>query len=319
MLIVLISQHSTMGLPVNITVVEETCSEGFELIDGKCTSINSTTISTEVESSSLTSEEMIIHEEEPVTELNLPKKFGACPEGMTRGEHGICEEIQSLVTTEVNVELTTVPNENVGGVENIKGCPEGTESGEQGECEETKPSNSTKMITDPKALLNEDGSCPDNYKMIEGRCLYIKLKTNSTSYPGGSIVQENVSILLQPKTGIEQSSKVELVPVLPDNSCPEGTEYSEYGLCQKRIHGFDSNPRMKPDGSCPDDFELIDGKCTYRNSKIHIQLESTTKLIDTITNTTISQDAISSEEFSTSTFTGESSEEPQSTVTFSPL
>jgi hypothetical protein len=284
MLIALISQHATMGLPVSSTIVEKTCSEGLEIINGKCVPKYSTTISTEIE----TSETMIIHDEEPVTELNIPKKSGGCSKGM---KHGICEEIQLPNTTEVNIELTT---ENVGGVENIKGCPKGTEPDEQGACQEIKPTNSTKTITNLKVLLNKDGSCPDNYKIIEGRCLYIKSKINSTLYPGDST-------RLQTRNGVEQSSKVELVPVLPDNSCPIGTEYSEYGLCQKHAHASNLNPRLKPDGSCPNDFELINGKCTYKNSKIHVPSESTTRKIRTIKSTTPNQDTIISEEFSTST------------------
>jgi hypothetical protein len=303
-------------------MVAKTCSKGFELFNGKCTPIDSITTSAEIESSSMTSEEMVIHEEEPVTQLNIPKKSGACPEGMKHGKHGICEEIQPPNTTEFNVELTTDLHESVGGVENIKGCPEGTEPDEQGACQEIKPTNSTRIITDLKVLLNEDGSCPNNYKLIEGRCLYIKLKINSTVYSSGSTVQESGSLLIQPKNSIDQSSKVELVPVLPDNSCPEGTEYSEYGLCQKYIHASDSNPRMKPDGSCPDDFELINGKCTYKNLKTHVQPQSTTaatKKMRLIKSTTPIPDAISSEEFSSSTFAGESNEEPQSNITSSPL
>jgi len=320
MLIALISQHAIMGLPVNITEVEETCSEGFEMIQGQCMPIDSMTTNGEIETSSIYSEKMIIPEEQPVTDLNISDKSGTCPEGMTHGKYGICEEIEPFNTTEAMVELTTDLNESSGGVENIKGCPEGTEPDEQGACQEIKPSKSTKMITNPKVLLNKDGSCPDNYKMIDGRCLYIKLKTNSTSYSGDSRIEENVSTLIQPKTGVDESSKVELVPVLSDNSCPEGTEYSEYGLCQKQARISKSNPRMKSDGSCPDDFELINGKCTYKNSKIQISsVSTTTPKMRMSKSTTRTQDAIDSEEFSTSTSVGEPDAELQSEVTSTPL
>jgi hypothetical protein len=210
-----------------------------------------------------TSQKIIIHQDELVTEMDELQKSGACPDGMKRGEHGICEEIQIHDTTEINIELTTDPHENVGGIENIKGCPPGTEADEQGSCQEIKPTNSTTKITNPKALLNDDGSCPDNYKMIEGRCLFIKSKTNSTLIPS------------QMQNDLESKSKLELVPVLSDNSCPEGTEYSEYGLCQKRLHPPTFNRQTK-----------------FDSSTTQVQLELITKTSHVI------KDKIRSEEFS---------------------
>jgi sulfur carrier protein ThiS len=320
MLIVLISQHSIMGLPVNTTTVKETCSVGFKMIDDKCIPRDSMTTTVPFEHSSTITQPVIIREEQNFTKLNVPKRFGSCPKGMKHGKHGICQKIQSFNTTKVMVQSTTELYENVGGVETIKGCPEGTTPDEQGACQSIKSSNSTKKITNPKSLLRKDGSCPDNYKMIEGRCLYIKLKTNSTLYPNGVNGQGSVSTLIQPKTGVDESSKVELVPVLADNSCPEGTEYSEYGLCQKRARVSNSNPRMKPNGSCPDDFELINGKCTYKNSKMHVPLESTTtpKIMRTPESTTPVEDFIRTEKFSTSTVAVEPDYEPQSKPTKTP-
>jgi len=384
MLIVLINQHSIMGLPLNDTVVKESCSEGLKWVNGKCMPMEFMTTTMEIETSSNLPEHMIIHEEKPVTELYTPKKFGACPEGMKHGEHGICEEIKHFDTTEVTVELTTelnekkggvehikdcpegmkhdehgiceemkhfdttevtvklttelnekksgvenikdclkgmkhgehgiceeikhfdtmeVPvklttelNEKEGGVENVKGCPDGTEPDEEGACQESKPSKPTKMINDPKTFLNKDGSCPDNYKMIEGQCLYIKPKTNSTLYPSGSSSDDNLSTGIRPKVGIDESSKFELVPVLSDNSCPEGTEYSEYGLCQKRLRVSSSNLRMKPDGSCPDDFELINGKCTEQKVKVPSQSGFLTTTISMPVDSTPNKEDLSNDE-----------------------
>jgi RAB protein geranylgeranyltransferase component A len=266
--------------------VKESCSQGFELIRGQCMPINSMKTSTEWETSSMHFEDMIVHEEQPVTELNITEKSGTCPEGIV---HGICQKIQSSTSIEVTVELTTDHNENVGGVENIKGCPEGTEPDEQGACQQITPTKSTQITTDPKSFLKQDGSCPDNYKMIEGRCLYTKISRKSTSYPSGSIVDETVSIVIQPKYDNGQNSKIELVPVLSDNSCPEGTEYSEYGLCQKRARLSNSGLRMKADGSCPDDYELINSKCTYKNTTIPPQLQSTTT-IETSESSTLAEE-----------------------------
>ena len=263
---------------MNSTIIEKKCSEGFELINGKCVSIETTT-----------TENAVTHQEESVTEVHSPKKTNVCPNGMKSGEHDICEEIQDPNTTEINIELTTDLHENVGEIENIKGCPPGTEADEQGSCQEIKPTNLTAKITNPKALLNDDGSCPDNYKMIEGRCLYIKSKINSTI------------ILSQVKNDLEPKFKHESVPVLPDNSCPEGTEYSEYGLCQKRPHPPASNHQTKSDSSCSIDYELINGKCTPKSSKTQVQLELTTKLPNIIKDSTATQDVSSNEMFSSTT------------------
>jgi len=320
-LIVLISQHSIMGLPLNHTAVEESCSKGFEMINGQCMPIDSMTTTIEIETSSNLSKNMIVHEEQPVTELNTSKISGACPEGMKHGKHGICEEIQPSGTTEVTVELTTELNENEGGVENPKGCPKGTEPDEEGACQETKPSKPTKIVTDPKDLLKKDGSCPDNYKMIDSQCLYIKPKTNSTLYPGGLSADDSVSNGIRPKSSIDESSKVELVPVLSDNSCPEGTEYSEYGLCEKRIRLLNSNPRMKADGSCPDDFELINGKCSYKHAKTpnQAELSTTTTTKSMSENTTPAKEVFTNDELPKSTTTVGKSSAYESQTTSSPF
>jgi hypothetical protein len=314
MLIVLISQHSIMGLPLNDTTVEESCSKGFEIVNGKCMPIDSTTTITEFETSSNSSKNMIINEEQPVTELYTPKIVGACPEGMKHGQHGICEKIQSSSTPKVTLELTTDLNDKQGGVDNVKGCPEGTETDEEGACQQIKPYKPTKIITDPKTFLKGDGSCPDNYKMIEGQCLYIKPKTNSTLYPSDSTADNRVLDGIRPKSGIDESTKFELVPVLSDNSCPEGTEYSEYGLCQRRIHLSSSNPRMKADGSCPDNFELINGKCSYKNVQVSSLAGLSTTTISISGNITPAEGVFTGDKLPKSTTTvGESAYESQTT------
>jgi hypothetical protein len=300
MLIVLISQHSIMGLPLNHTVTGTLCSEGFKMINGQCIPIYSVTSTTEIETSSNPSENMLIHEEQSATELIIPKITGACPEGMEHGIHGICQEIQPSETTEVTDQSTTDLNEHVGGVEDIKGCPQGTQPDEQGACQETIPSISTKIATDPKLLLKQDGSCPDDYKMIGGRCLYVKPKTNSTLYPSGLQAAHHVSIVPRPKSVNDESSTAELVPVLPDNSCPEGTEYSAYGLCQKHTHLSNSNFHVTANGSCPDDFQLINGKCLYKNSKIQTKpiFTTTTSISET---TTLAEEALNNNKLLEST------------------
>jgi len=263
-----------MGLPVNNTFVDKSCSKGFELIEGQCTPINSE-LNDEIESSSFTPETVIIHEDKPVAVEIVRIKTGACPQGMKHGQHGICQEVKFSETTEATFNATTVTDKNLESEQfPKKGCPNGTEPDEQGACQEIKPFNSTKIVTDPKVLLKKDGSCPDNYKMVEGRCLYIKPKKNSKLVSNYLAADDNV----RPKSVNDEGIKLESVPVLSDNSCPEGTEYSEYGLCQKRIRPLSSGVAMKSDGRCPDNYELINGKCSQKKSKVQSLLELTTKI-----------------------------------------
>jgi hypothetical protein len=292
MLIVLISQHSTMGLPLNETVVEKPCLEGFKMINGQCMQISLKPNDSEVKPLSpiikpkALDEEPVIEKEHacgegmeydkngicqevlyfttvptitdtmPVFKNDPVILDGHCAEGMKHGEHGICEPIDSI-------EITTAFSEILDHTENLFGCPEGTKHDEQGACQEIEPTKPTKLTTDPKVFLNPDGSCPENYKMAQGKCVYLNSKLKP-KYPGLK-TKFAVNHLLE-KSGNEESAMFEKVPLLADNSCPEGTEYSEFGLCQKRIN---STLSLKPDGTCSDDFELIGGKCTFKKSKVH--------------------------------------------------
>jgi len=323
MLIVLISQHSTMGLPAAGPLVEKKCSEGFKIIDGRCMPIDSKSNDDEVTPSSpilkpkvskedpvdsetngddVTSSPILkpkVLKEDPVDsktnddevtssspilepkvfkEDPVLKKYGACPEGMEHGEHGICKKIEPSEITKDTIETTTALQEEFDHPENLSGCPEGTKHDEQGACQEITPTNTTKVTTDPKALLKTDGSCPKNYQMLEGKCLYIKPKTKSGSYASGSTADFVTPNRIRPKSGNEESVMYEKVSILSDNSCPVGTEYSEYGLCQRRINPLNSKLNMKPDGSCYDGFELIDGKCTFIHSKIPNRFQFSTTI-----------------------------------------
>jgi hypothetical protein len=292
MLIVLISQHSTMGLPVNETVVEKQCLEGFKMIDGKCMPINLKTNVDEVKPSlpiikpktlpeepalekehacaegmeydkdgicqeilSFTTIPTITVEPMPVVKKDPVILLGSCAEGMKHGKHGICEPMDTI-------EVTTVFSEILDHTENLLGCPEGTKHDAEGACQEIEPATTVKLTIDPKFFLKEDGSCPEDYKMAQGKCVYINSKSKSI-YPGLKNKFPVNHVIA--KSGNEESAMFEKVTMLPDNSCPEGTEYSEFGLCQKRIN---STLNMKPDGTCLGDFELIDGKCTLKKSKI---------------------------------------------------
>jgi len=234
--------------------------------------VDSKTNDDEVTSSSPILEPKVF-KEDPVL-----KKDGACPEGMEHGEHGICKKIEPSEITKDTIETTTALQEEFDHPENLSGCPEGTKHDEQGACQEITPTNTTKVTTDPKALLKTDGSCPKNYQMLEGKCLYIKPKTKSGSYASGSTTDFVTPNRIRPKSGNEESVMYEKVSILSDNSCPVGTEYSEYGLCQRRINPLNSKLNMKPDGSCYDGFELIDGKCTFIHPKIPNRFQFSTTI-----------------------------------------
>jgi hypothetical protein len=319
MLIVLISQHSTMGLPVSETATKKLCSEGMEYDkDGICRKVPPFITVTEPMFVAKKDPELrlgecpegmvrgehgichelrlgecpegmvhgkhgICHEVKPfktITELmpvekkdpELPPgacpvgmihgehgicrelRLGECPEGMKHGEHGICHDVQLT-------ETTTVRQEDLDSKENLNDCPKGTKKDEQGACQEIEPTKTNKFPTDPKTFLEKDGSCPIHYKMVDGRCLYIKYKPRfQLYYPFGSKY-------MKPKSGNVEIIEYEKVPIRADNSCPEGTEYSEYGFCQRRISPSKSKFNMEADGKCPTDFEFINGKCTAKNSK----------------------------------------------------
>jgi len=261
LLIVLINQHSTMGLPVkDDTSVEKQCPEGMEYDkDGICTKVSPTWTVTEP---------MVVPEKIP------ERKVGACPEGMVHGAHGICQKMELT-------ETTTVGKEDLDRKVNLNDCPKGTKKDEQGACQEIEPTDTKNKTTDPKMLLQKDGSCPENFKMVAGKCLYIKPKSKLPLYP---LPPKS----LKPKSGNAETIEYEKVPILADNSCPEGTEYREKGFCQRRISPSNSKFNVNADGKCPTDFELIDGKCTPKSSKEQDQSSeaSTTSILPLPTETT---------------------------------
>jgi hypothetical protein len=184
-----------------------------------------------------------------VESTTLPTEEIPCAEGSRRDENGICKEIkpsEHITTTELNVESTTTIRNDKQNEVNLMDCPEGTKRDEDGACQEIQRSSTIKSTVDPKTLLKEDGSCPDGYILLEGRCLIGKSKLNSTLTSG---TFGNSGTRLNPRVGKDESSQYELIPVLDDNSCPEGTEHAEFGLCRRRI------------ASCPLHQELVNGKC----------------------------------------------------------
>jgi len=154
--------------------------------------------------------------------------------------------------------------------------------------------------------------------MVEKQCLYIT-DINSTGSSIGLTSANKVSPRIQSRSGNGESIKVELVPVLPDNTCPPGTENSEYGLCRKTVRPVVAK---RP---CPDNYELIKGKCTHKTVKVPTRSESTTiaSNIDMLESTTFVEKPIRKGEFIKSTteslISGEPNIELQSETTTVPL
>jgi len=273
MLIVLINQHSTMGLPVTddtplMTITAQmpvlnkdperkfgACPEG--MVHGKhgiCQEKELTETTTTALKDMEFTQETVVAKKDP----ERPKD-GACPEGMVHGEHGRCQKVELTETTTVPKDMELTETTTVRKI-NLNDCPKGTKKDEQGSCQEIEPTDTKKVTTDPKMFLEKDGSCPLNYKMVNGTCLYIKPKLSPPLYP----------VLLngaKPKSGNAEIFEYEQVPMNADGSCPEGTEYSGFKSCQRRISPSKSKFDIKADGKCPADFELIDGKCRSKNSK----------------------------------------------------
>jgi len=302
MLIVLISQCS-MGLPLNNKVVGELCSEGFKMIKGQCVPIESSTIGV-IENFSNPPETVTKSLPEQNTVVVKDKKIiGGCPPGTKSGKNGICQPLEFSTTTEitresttplsllstgsndlqqtvtsdtleVTTDLTTDLNDSIGtgGVDNVQGCPKGTKADEQGACIAIQDSSTKKMVTDPKVLLNKDGSCPKQYKKIDGQCVYIGLETKTVSNSHGSNINGNIAGGLKPKLGVDQQQPDEVEPVLENNICPQGTVHSDFGLCKKITYPLSHNVLLKPDGSCANGYQLINGKCTSKSGKILEQL-----------------------------------------------
>ncbi|CAF0754727.1 unnamed protein product [Adineta steineri] len=145
-----------------------------------------------------------------------------------------------------------------------RGCPKGTQPDERGYCLDIKPFKLTKIIFNPKILLAKDGSCPRNYVMIKELCYYVNPRKNLRLRPSFSTADDFFSNAFQTKKYTDDSIKYEYVLVLVDNSCPEGTEHSDYGLCRRRVYPTMSNKFIKVDGRCDVDNELLDGKCVLK-------------------------------------------------------
>jgi len=209
-----------------------------------------------MEFSTLPSEQPVGGKEKPIDELDTTEKSRMCPEGMEYDKDRICQKITILETTEMNVYSTTEFDEHVGGVENVKGCPKGTRYDEEGDCQEISPSTPVKPIVDPKKLLKRDGSCPDGYTLVQGRCLYTA-NTDSVTDQDGLPVKG-----MQPKVSREPIDSVRLVPALSDNSCPVGTAYVDNGLCRPLIRPITSKH------ICPATHELVNGECIVKLPKL---------------------------------------------------
>jgi hypothetical protein len=332
MLIVLISQQSTMGLPVKDKEMEKPCLEGMKMIDGKCMPISTKSSKDEIKSplpneDRITkdpirkeepcaeglkrgkdglcepfSTEKVVPEPKPISKLDPVRKEEPCAEGLQRGKDGLCEPfstgrivpepkpISKLVTvrkeepcaeglehgkdglceptSSPTAATETKPIKKLDPVRKFGACSEGMQHGEHGICQ---PIESFKnKETERKESFKKVRPCPEGYEMINSKCFYLKSKLTTPSPSARSSGELDRSGRPKAKSVNDESFVYEKVPVNADNSCPEGTEYSDFGTCQKRIPSS-RKFGMKSDGGCPANFEFIDGKCKLRNSKVKVE------------------------------------------------
>ncbi|CAF3786020.1 unnamed protein product, partial [Adineta steineri] len=257
MLIALISQQSTMGLPLNTTVEEETCSKGFELIDGHCKPIKSE-LHENIESASIPVEIAPVMSEKVVLKTSTPELVGACPNGMEHDEHGMCQEIKSKLhetnveSTSMPVEITTILDETVYKKDTPRrdgGCPDGWEHGEHGICQEIKSKSHEENVESTSTpfdiptirynnvVAKEDkpelsGACPEGMEHGEhGICQEIKSKLHETNV-------ESTSIPFDVPTIVHEKLVLNEVTPQKFGACPEGMKHGEHGICQE-IKSYD--------------------------------------------------------------------------------
>lgn len=191
-------------------------------------------------------------------------------------------EVDQWDTTERSVSLPVDKDDKPSEVSSSEQtrCNEGEKLDDIGICQPIDLPENTRETGDLKSKQRKDDDCPKHYVRFEGSCLFIRPRNNSVSSTDDGqrrIVGVNS---LRPKSSNAAGSIVENVPVRADNSCPEGTEYSERGVCQKIISSSEFKPILNSNGSCPMDFELVDGKCTYKNPTMVNDKEVTTVTLD---------------------------------------
>ena len=177
----------------------------------------------------------------------------------TEIEQGTDEEMSTVSSSTKRVSPKKKP------VSDEEACPQGTKVNKSGVCEPVEPS----ADEDRQAI---DG-CPENYIRVDGSCLYIKTKqTNSTKT---NETMTDSSKLLKPRLGNGETTAVENIPVLQDNSCPEGSEYSEHGVCQKIVSPTEMKPQSK---ECPENSQWVQGKCLPLKPKMAMKESSSTTM-----------------------------------------
>ena len=170
-------------------------------------------------------------------------------------------------------EMTTVPSSSSTKrvaqkkirVSDEKICQDGQKANKDGVCEPVEPAS-------------EDDSqatewCPVNYVRVDSSCLYIKPKSINATRTNETMMDS--SKLLKPRLGNMETNVVENIPVQSDNSCPEGTEYSEHGVCQKRVSLVDMKLSSK---YCPENTQLVQGQCLPLTTKMPMKVVSSSTM-----------------------------------------
>ncbi|UJR37845.1 hypothetical protein I4U23_030535 [Adineta vaga] len=157
-----------------------------------------------------------------------------------------------------------------------KGCPPGTKADEQGSCVDEADRSSTTVAYDLKNLLRKDGKCPLGMELYGKKCVYIKSKEPLEEKP-----MDDESDNLEGKKIDKNYDQGKLVALLPDNVCPEDTEYYSNGLCRLRVGSSTPSILLPKVEKCLPGEILIDRKCTKKETEVELPMKSTTEFSKT--------------------------------------
>jgi hypothetical protein len=193
-------------------------------------------------------------------------------------------------------------------------CPVNMKANENGICQSITSTSQVDESTEPEMNPKNIDECPPKYVKFDGACLYIKPQSKLSEFddsPNDRLMAN------QARLNNIDGSIIESVPVLSDNSCPEGTEYSEHGICQKLVSVSQMKSNMKKaEVSCPANTRLIGDRCVSKRTKLTVRNPSSTtietpiEINESIDMTTVSTDAVDM-----NTFVSTSEMTPESTTT----
>jgi hypothetical protein len=112
---------------------------------------------------------------------------------------------------------------------------------------------------EPSTATKDPNACPENYVRFQGSCLLVRPKVSSRN--GARMMPTKQQVASVP------GEHVETFRVGADNSCPPGTQYSEHGICEKRVLASESGSLLKPNAPCPNHGRRVQGRCVHMAPK----------------------------------------------------